>query len=483
MNTMNKKKKIEKMVSNLKRIANKSVNCNINISISAITACSKILYHSNQLYSDNDLESLITYISDKLKINKDYIGNYKTVLFYDGFGLDLRGWAASFVKAINSSGYNLIYVTSKQAKGKIPNIERENHKGKTVFIEDNNYHNQIEQLNEVFSNYRPSKAFFYTTPYDVIGNVVFQRYKDHVKSYLIDLTDHAFWLGKKSTNYVLESRSLGASIAIHKRDISPDRIIKIDCAPYVRDSSSTDGLPFDINTTKYVYSGGQIYKTLGDEDDLYYKMVRSILLCNDSICFLYSGNGDKTKFDIIKKDFPDRLFVINEREDFFTLMKNCVFFLNTYPVFGGLMMRYAALAKKIPLTLKYKSEADDVLLNQNDLGIEYASYDSIVEEIDKLINNDDYRMSKEEHIIGAVISEEVFLRNIKSLLETDKTDFKFSDEDIKSVDTSNFQKLYLERFDCDKMFLDAIVSKKNMWLIPYYPFLFIKKIIEKGVFY
>lgn len=42
---------------------------------------------------------------------------------------------------------------------------------------------------------------FYTTPNDVAGALVFNRFKDLVTRIQIDLTDHAFWLGINSVDY------------------------------------------------------------------------------------------------------------------------------------------------------------------------------------------------------------------------------------------------------------------------------------------
>ena len=55
-------------------------------------------------------------------------------------------------------------------------------------------------------------------------------------------------------------------------------------------------------------------------------------------------------------------------------MEKCTLYLNTYPMFGGLMMRYAAMAGKIPITLKHGKDADGILIDQSKRKIEYASY-------------------------------------------------------------------------------------------------------------
>lgn len=56
-----------------------------------------MLYESNQYYVDNDLENALLNIQKQLQKKCDFEEikdvNTKTVLFYDGFGLDSRGLA------------------------------------------------------------------------------------------------------------------------------------------------------------------------------------------------------------------------------------------------------------------------------------------------------------------------------------------------------------------------------------------------------
>lgn len=58
-----------------------------------------------------------------------------TIFFYDGFGLDLRGWAASYVRAITKLGYHLVYMCPDSMKNKIPHILSEmSDKGIALFL-------------------------------------------------------------------------------------------------------------------------------------------------------------------------------------------------------------------------------------------------------------------------------------------------------------------------------------------------------------
>jgi len=222
----------------------------------------------------------------------------------------------------------------------------------------------------------------------------------------------------------------------------------------------------DIYNEKYFFTGGALYKTLGDKEMLYYKTVSYILDNYDNIKFLYAGTGDDTEIKKLEVKYSNRVFHINERGDFFEIIKHSVLYLNSYPMFGGLMMRYAALAQKVPITLKHDNDAEGILINQADLGIEFDDYGEYLKEIDKLLSDDIYRKKQEDKLQGATIDEESFSRNIKMIIEEHKTEYSFIN--IPRIDTTRFRLEYLERNDMHSMY-KTIARKNNYLLLVYFP--------------
>ena len=452
-----------------------------NFALSALSARCKIQYSINQVYADNRVEELLLEMSKKIiTVPTDYHSDINTVLFYDGFGLDLRGWAASFVRALSSLNYNLIYVAPAHQKGNIPHIVSEiaRGNGRIEYIEvKNSYLKWVSELNSVFNHYRPHTAFFYTNPNDLSGTLVFDAYEGMVKRIQVDLTDHAFWIGTKAVDYCVESRDIGASNAIYHRGILKERILKMDCCPYINRDIDPEPLPFDIDREEFVFSGGSLYKTLGDEKLYFYRIIDHILKNHEEIKFLFAGGGDDTEINKMIQKYPDRMFHIRERSDFIRLFQHCLFFLNTYPMFGGLMMRYAAMVGKIPLTLKHSSDHEGILYNQDKRGIEFNSYEELLDEADKLIDDPDYRRKKEGGLIGAVITEQDFEKNIKLVIEENRTEDSF--EYVGSIDTTEFRAEYLKRLKADELVLEAIANRQNAQLKRYFPGLFVKKILRR----
>lgn len=461
--------KVEAYIEKLKKIIKREINkSNYEAALAASTTLADIYYSYNQIYLDLELEDNLLVIRDSVLDKKEYIADNHFVLFYDGFGADLRGWAASYVRTITKLGYKLIYVCPSNKKGKIPHILGEmNHKNSTVIYLDvsASYVMKTKEIDGIFKKYIPGTAFFYTTPNDVCAAVAFSNNSSTTRIQ-VDLTDHAYWIGVNAFDYITECRKMGASLAIYERNIRKDRIVKLDCAPYIITDKIDDPYPFDIYSEKYVFTGGALYKTLGDRHLLYYKTVRHILEKYEDIKFLYAGTGDTSEIEKLKNEYPTRVFLINERSDFFEIIKNCCLYLNSYPMFGGLMMRYAAMAGKVPITLKHGNDSDGLLINQESLGIEFVNYDEYINEIDRLISDETYRHDKERVLRDSVYDEDKFASELNLIITEHKP--KDSFDIIEKYDTTEFRHEYKRRYRRENLY-KCMACKANVVLLRYFP--------------
>ena len=478
-NNQDKLRFMQKKFEKIKKIIFKSCKQKkYETCLTAISVYCNLQYQLNQIYCDSDVEELTVKLAENILPEiGEYVADDNTVLFYDGFGLDLRGWAASYIRALHSLNYRIIYVTTDKSIGKIPHIIKELGDNVVEYIDmAGSYVKWTKSIYDIFVKYEPSTAFFYTVPNDISAAIAFNKFSNRVTRFQIDLTDHAYWLGMNSVDYFLECRELGAGLTVYKRGASKDKIIKIDCAPYINREICDKELPFNIEKEKYIFTGGALYKTLGDEELLYYRIIETILKEFSDIKFLYAGTGDDSQMQILIEKYPGRVFLIAERPDYFRLIENCEFYLNTYPMFGGLMMRYAALAKKAPLTLKHEHDSDGILEKQETLNIEFDNIEDLLIEARKLLNEKEYCKVRGLDIQNAVITEEVFARNIGSIIQNRKSEFVF--EDIKYMDTSEFQREYVERFKTE-MFYEACARKNNKKLLFVLPISYIRGILIK----
>ena len=471
----------KKIIDKLNKIADREIEKgDYDLALNSIALSADILYKYNQYYTDDDLESMLQRISEKM-VKPKYFSNYSqisnnTIVFYDGFGVDRRGIAIIMCKAILENDYKLIYVSPIENKDKQPALFKEL-RGKDVVFEyyerDGSFISRVDSLSQVFLKHYPKLAFFYTTPSDVSGCCVFNALEGLVFRYQIDLTDHAFWLGVNAFDMCNGGRPFSASIQHYYRRIPKEKLTMLDASLFV-DDCEFQGLPFD-ESNRFVFSGGQLYKTLGDENNTYYKIVDHILDNHPDVLFLYAGSGDDTKLREVSERYPHRVFHLNERPDFYQIIQKCTIYLNTYPMFGGLMMRYAALAGKLPITLKHDNDSDGILIDQETRGIEYCNYEELIEDLDKLLDDEQYLHKREEKLIGSVVTDECFVRNIRLMIEEHRTEFPISK--IEKVNTEEFRKEFFDRFKYKDIYF-SIAKRRNHRLFRYFPIEY-----SKGVYY
>ena len=441
------------------------------------TVCAYLEKQYNQEYTDIILEDLLLDFSyDYVKSLKNefdgFIANSNTVLIYDGFGLDLRGSMIPVTKAFLRTEYKIIYVTVNDAKNKQPHLMKQflGHQNYEVFYIQKEGLNKVKDLVGILEQTKPANAFIYTYPWDAAALSVFNTYKNQICRYLFDLNDHAFWIGLNSFDYCIVGRDYGAVIDRDYRHIPSNKIIKLDAPLCIDDDVYFKGLPFDCDKKRFVFSGGSLYKTLGDTENTYYKIVEHLLENHSDVNFVYAGGGDKTEFHKLNSKYPNRIFLFPEREDFYQIIKKCVFYLNTYPMFGGMMMRYAANARKIPLTLRHNHDSDGILLNQKETFIEYDKYEDIVNDIDLLLTDNDYLAQREKLLLNSVMTEDRYCRNLKSLINSKKTEFEI---EYLPIDTSRFRVEYINRLKLSNIISPFLTKTKIVYLIKYFPLLFI----------
>lgn len=474
----------ERLIDNLHTIANKKVmHGNYNQALEAVSVCAALEYEYNQNYVDEGLEQILRRIAmsfPKTKLSSSSVDK-NTVLFYDGFGMDARGLALIYLKALCNLGFQVIYVTHIDAAGKQPQLEKETRATPmtSLYLPRNiSMLTYAKRLMELFEIYHPAYAFFYTMPSDAAAVLAFTYFEGIVKRYQVNLTDHAFWLGKDAFDYCVEFRDYGASISCLRREIPKEKLAMLPYYPYIDYSIPFEGypFPFDENSQKLVFSGGSLYKTLGAENQ-YYQMVESILKMDETVIFWYAGSGDRTEMDKLIKKYPGRVYLTSERRDLYQLLRKCVFYLSTYPLAGGLMYQYAAAAEKVPLTLDYeKNEAIwGMLLGEKKLEIHFDHMQDLLEEAKRLLLDVAYRSDKEKAIARAILSPEQFQLGLKNLLETGTTTYPM---EIREIDDAAFLKTYADRMNM-RYLCTMIAKPKAFWLARYFPIEYLLGVIWK----
>lgn len=436
----------------------------------ALSAAADLLYHTNTYYADDTAEALLSRIAQRLPAPNIQPPRSGGILFYDGFGFNNRGLVQIYLKGLGKKG-SLTYVTHIRNRNILPDVLDILKKcgAKVLWLTANTHYDLALELLQIFNDTAPEHAFLYTTPNDVAALSAFRRMEGHTHRYQINLTDHAYWLGIGSFDTCIEFRDYGASISRDKRHIPVDRLVKLPFYPAIDFDAPFQGYPFSVpEGAKIVFSGGSLYKTLGG-GNRYYEIVEFILQEFPDAIFWYAGQGDSTQLDILIKAYPGRIFHTAERSDLYQVLKHSFLYLSTYPLCGGLMFQYAASAGKIPVTLRYDDVSDDFLLDQDDLGIQFPTMDSLKEELRKLFADDTYRQNKEACVKAAVLDQERFESGLGQLIERGNTGFAIR---FKEIDTAAFCQEYLKNSSKSKV-AQHLVVKKNICLARYAPMTFL----------
>lgn len=446
-----------------------------------ISCIADIMYQYNQYYVDVELEDMLEDIQTEIGNIKEINMNGKrdTVVFYDGFGLDLRGLALIYLNALVKSNYKLVYIVRESRKDKIPTIKDllNEYKAQIIYMPAMSLVDEYKWLIKNMPSMNLKAGFLYTTPNDVSGIMAFMSCEGAFDRYQINLTDHAFWLGIHAFDYCIEFRDYGASISHLYRNIPKERIIKLPYYPFVDTSKEFEGFPFAVDKDDIIiFSGGALYKTFDGDENLYYKIVDFCLseFCN--VKFWYAGEGNDSELRKLGEKYQGRVFHTGERRDLFQVLLHVDLYLNTYPVVGGLMMQYAAMAGKLPLTLYSGDVGKGILLNQNNLEIEFKNIQELKEQIGKVLRDKKYREKKGDILKSAVISQSNFEEDLLRILEDYTSNFGIEYwvpdvEDLRKIYRTRFEKQGIER---------SVGKKKYMGIIRYFPDTFVKGIVIGG---
>lgn len=430
-----------------------------------IVMSAKLMYEFAVDFIDIELEdSLSRVVNDVFGIT-EYEPDDEIVMFYDYYALPNRGLTQQYMRGLANTNKKVYYLVPKKKENidrRIINEFESYNNVSLLFIQDKNLLQTVSSILEVVNRIKPKKVFMHMSPWDVVGNLVWNSCTSSER-YNIDITDHTFWLGKNCTDFILEWRDYGATIAQTLRGFSREKIIVIPYYP-ILDSERFYGYEFlDKDHSRVrLFSGGHIFKIYG-QNDFFLNLIKSILEQNLNTDFYYIGGGN-TRY--VKKFIDDnglsnRWYMVENRKDIVEFIEKMDVFVHTYPISGGLMCQIAAGCKKP--TIAYSDSWNTDCLIEPYFHVEklvhkltYFDRNEMLNEIKLLCSNKDYRESLGENEKEALIEEKEFILSVAKITSNETIP---NDWNSVNIDLEKIQQMYIEIQNYTKTYLRIFLNK------------------------
>ena len=390
-------------------------------------------YNFVDSFKDAEVDNFIIQLTNKIKpeIRQVKVSNHR-IAFYDHFTLENRGFTQQYLDELMKQDIEILYIMADESKlkddNKIVNTLRLYPKAKIIAL--NASLSRVDQFQNVLIqivNFGPSKLFIHNAPWDIISCCLCIALKEaKVSSYLLNITDHAYWPGADIFDYIIDFRSFGHLLNHRIKGIPSERLLIIPTPAYIRKGEEFEGID-NVQITNEIlgFSGGSTYKIV-DANNTFLKLIKKVLDQNENFVFLFAnvGNSDFIRKFIKENSLEERFILLGNRRDINEVFKNIDIYFNTYPYGGGLMIQYALYNKKPILALMHPDLSYTHLENVIDrnLGQMYRidnekDYLMIAK---KLIQDECFRKSYAEELAKEQNIDVEFQENLKALLNDSK---------------------------------------------------------------
>ncbi len=435
-------------------------------------------------YTDTQVEFMLQGMSEKIS-KKKYVGGAACCVFYDTFSQDSQGLTMQYVDAIIAAGWELLYVTefglddprSLLLKQTLTDYS----KAKVITIPSNKKGMaKVQFIYDAIVGYAPDKLFMHIHPRAVEAVTAFYALPKEITRYQINLTDHAYWVGQGCMDYIFDFRDYGTSLSVSRRGFSESQVLLLPYYPMMK-QTVFHGFPKEAEGKVKMFSGASYYKII-DENDTFFKLNKAILDANPNAVTLFAGGGDTDLLNglIEKYRLHGRFIPIGQRNDIFECYKHADIYLNSYPLFGGLMGQMAAHAALPILSFAKKGAGviEEVVCQKQKEQITFYDVDAFISEATRLINDADYRKQRGQAMKSCVISVEEFNCSFRECVLTKKSPYSMTiDKNVKLHYLNIEDKLKLENrtkdyqrlifttlgmkglFACPEIWRDGVVAR------------------------
>ncbi len=416
---------VDRDYERLKRLAaTLSRRSRLDAALRCIGAAAHIAYHLNSRLADDELEDIVASIASAACPPASFEPIKGRIVFYDYFGISQRGLTQQYLQAIGSWGGEFLYILESSglndeqeildALAMIP--------GARVRIIERDLApiKKVVTIVEAVTEFRPEIALLHLAPWSAVAVAAWQRLASATR-YYINITDHAFLLGKCCSDRFIEFRPFGVDVTITRKQVAAERVRMLSNYPILieRDASP---LAIDLADKIVIFSGGALYKMYGD-GDVFLGIIGRIVRENPRVVILLAGDGDAQPIQRFIDDnaFHERIYLIGNRKDLCHIFRRCDLYLNTYPLSGALMCQLAAAYGKpaVGYTGAFGSgnRIEPLLEQAEGLNLSFDDLEALHAEINTLIDDTEYRHQQGEALRTRVKSPAAFAGDLRILLD------------------------------------------------------------------
>lgn len=444
------------------------------------------MHRFNAIYSDEELESIIFSSSRKLyPITRIVLQQEnRSITFIDGFCFDNRCLTQQYLSAIARSGIKLQYISLSTNKiGDDIECMLNSMGAEIVRIPNRKYSvvSDGSKIIKAISDFKPSKLLFQIWPWDV-APIIAGHAIDGIPIYNVNLTDHAFWLGKSLFDYNFEFRCFGELISLQKRGFKVEQIIRMPYYPILQNSNKFYGFNGVPQDALKIFCGGNEYKFIGEEDT-FFRIMQILLDISPKVHILVAGiNQNSLFFSKVKKMRScERVHNVGFRKDISEAYRHSDIYLDSYPFSGGLMSQYAGV-NSIPIISLINpmlgNAINDVICQKFKALNACTSLEELEEYAKQLILNKEFRMREGKKCNSAMISEDEFNSNFERFIKdpglSKSINWTSSQPDYKRILRSYIDNEQNGPFQGDWFLLGAL-KFKAFYAFPKRSFSFISK--------
>lgn len=423
---------VNTLYATFKKKAEKAIErCRDDEAVRFLAAATHTAYTFYIGFRDNEIEDKLQRLSEKIRrrtISKPLQSN--RAVFFDSFSQDAQGLSMQYLDAIIAAGWDLLYITTfnlDDPRSRLIKKTLNDYDNATV-IAMHSRENAMERAQHIYDaimDFEPSKLFMQISPSSCTPVIAFYALPQEITRYQINLTDHTYWVGAGCMDYIFDWRQYGASLSAEYRGFRKEQIFMLPYYPMMKETPF-NGFPKEAEGKVKILSGASFYKII-DEQDTFFRMNKAILDANPEAITLFAGGGDVKMLNglIDKYGLRGRFIPIGQRNDIFQCYKHADIYLNTYPLYGGLMGQFAAHAALPILALQKPGGGmvEETVCQKAFIQITNGNLEDFVAEASRLIHDEAYRSQRGRQMKQCVISIDEFNCGFASAVKTSVTPF------------------------------------------------------------